>query len=108
MEEKTKKYLAEIADLLSSAEAKIFELLGDKSKETVETKPEALGEIVFEGRTYKNFKTCKFKCGGLTSWATDYKPGDKMLHVHPTDSEILGFSEKGLDDQWHCPVVRKK
>ena len=65
-------------------------------------------KIEYQGRTYEKFKPCKFKCGGLTAWAKDYKQGDKMLHVHPTDREILGFSQKGLDDQWHCPVVLKK
>ena len=65
-------------------------------------------KIEYLGRTYEKFKPCKFKCGGLTAWAKDYKQGDKMLHVHPTDHEILGFSQKGLDDQWHCPVVLKK
>ena len=65
-------------------------------------------KIEYQGRTYEKFKPCKFKCGGLTAWAKDYKQGDKMLHIHPTDHEILGFSQKGLDDQWHCPVVLKK
>ena len=44
MDEKTKKYLVEIADLLSSAEAKIFELLQPGSKETFMTE-----EIVKKG-----------------------------------------------------------
>ena len=101
----------------------MFELLSERSKEVFEK--EVVSEhvsgvnledntenfsvkIEYQGRTYEKFKPCKFKCGGLTAWAKDYKQGDKMLHVHPTDHEILGFSQKGLDDQWHCPVVLKK
>ena len=64
---------------------------------------------VYEGREYKGkWKPCKYKCGGLVSWPKDYKQGDKTLHVHPTDWEILGFSQKGLDGDMHCPLVRKK
>ena len=64
---------------------------------------------VYEGREYKGkWKLCKYKCGGLVSWPKDYKQGDKTLHVHPTDWEILGFSQKGLDGDMHCPLVRKK
>ena len=106
---------------LSSGQKKIVAMLSKESQETVvkelnntvrETVQVSTGqlswEIEYEGRTYKKFKPCKFKCGGLTSWPVDYKKGDQMLHIHPTDKEILGFSEKGLDEQWHCPVVRKK
>jgi len=47
--------------------------------------------IEYEGRIYKKFKPCKYKCGLWTSWATDYKQGDKILHINPMTKEIVGF-----------------
>jgi len=49
-------------------------------------------EIEYEGRTYNRFKPCKYKCGYFTSWATDYKKGDKILHINPVTREIIGFN----------------
>ena len=48
--------------------------------------------IEYEGRTYKKFKPCKYKCGLWTSWATDYKKGDKILHINPMTKEVIGFN----------------
>ena len=116
MDEIERKYVEEVRDLLSSVDLKLLELLKTESKETFmteeiikkETKSESPREIIFEARTYNKFKPCKYKCGGLTAWPVDYKKGDQPLHIHPTDHEILGFSEEGLDGNFHCPVVRKK
>lgn len=66
-------------------------------------------ETIYEGRTYKGkWKICRYKCGGLVSWPTDYKKGDKTLHIHPKDWEVLGFAEEGINGTFHCPVVKKK
>jgi hypothetical protein len=46
--------------------------------------------IVHEGRTYKKFTPCKYKCGMFTSWADDYKKGDRKLHINPLTKEVLG------------------
>ena len=48
-------------------------------------------EIVYEERTYNRFKPCKYKCGYWTSWASDYKKGDRILHINPMTNEALGF-----------------
>ena len=92
----------------------IYNLLSERSKLVV-TQEIGTGklenfsiQIEHDGRTYNKFKLCKYKCGGLTAWPTDYTKGDQPLHIHPTDHEILGFSEEGLDGSFHCPVVKKK
>ena len=93
---------------------KIYNMLSDRGKLVVtqeigsgKVEPFSI-EIKHLERTYNKFKPCKYKCGGLTAWPIDYKKGDQPLHIHPTDHEILGFSEEGLDGNFHCPVVRKK
>lgn len=60
----------------------------------VKEEPQVSEEIIveYEGRTYKKFKPCKYKCGFWTSWATDYKKGDKILHINPMTKEIIGFN----------------
>jgi hypothetical protein len=91
---------------------KIFELLSERSKLVVTqeiTQEDLYFETIYEGRAYKGkWKPCKYKCGGLVSWPADYKAGDLTLHIHPTDHEVLGFAQVGLDGNRHCPVVRKK
>ena len=93
---------------------KVYELLSERSKLVVTQeigtgKPENFSiQIEHDGRTYNKFKPCKYKCGGLTAWPTDYAKGDQPIHIHPTDHEILGFSEEGIDGSFHCPVVKKK
>ena len=64
--------------------------------------------IEHKGRFYKKFTLCRYKCGGLTSWATDYKEGDQKLHIHPTDYEILGFATEDISGKFKCPTVVKK
>jgi len=64
--------------------------------------------IEHEGRFYKKFILCKYKCGGLTSWATDYKKGDQKLHIHPIDHEVLGFATEDMNGNFKCPMVVKK
>lgn len=69
-----------------------------KPKATTE-KPLKLGghpiveeEIIidYDGRTYKKFKPCKYKCGMWASWPKDYKKGDRMLHINPITKEVIG------------------
>jgi len=60
-------------------------------EETIEVDSGGL-TTVYEGRTYNKFKPCKYKCGYWTSWATDYKKGDKILHINPVTKEVLGFN----------------
>ena len=64
--------------------------------------------IEHEGRFYKKFITCKYKCGGLTSWASDWQKGDQKLHIHPTDYEVLGFATEDVNGNFKCPTVVKK
>lgn len=106
--------ILEMLEILKDFNLKIYNMLSKSSQETVKKEitqqsgTTLTWEIEYNGRNYKNFKPCKYKCGGLTSWPEDYKKGDQPLHIHPTDKEILGFSEEGLDGKIHCPVVRKK
>jgi len=48
-------------------------------------------KIEYQGRTYSKFKPCKYKCSYWTSWADDYKKGDKILHINPMTKEVIGF-----------------
>ena len=64
--------------------------------------------IEHKGRFYKKFTLCRYKCGGLTSWPTDYKEGDQKLHIHPTDYEVLGFATEDISGKFKCPTVVKK
>ena len=84
----------------------------EESKEIQFTKEVLLVDttinIEHEGRFYKKFITCKYKCGGLTSWASDYKKGDQKLHIHPTDYEVLGFATEDVNGNFKCPTVVKK
>ncbi|MFW9874491.1 MAG: hypothetical protein ACFFG0_15400 [Candidatus Thorarchaeota archaeon] len=50
--------------------------------------------IKYEGRTYSKFTPCKYKCGFWSSWADDYKKGDRKLHINPLTQEILGGCPK--------------
>ena len=65
-----------------------------REKLIVKEEPQVSEEIIveYEGRTYKKFKPCKYKCGFWASWATDYKQGDKILHINPMTKEIVGFN----------------
>lgn len=116
--------IMDVLEELSDNQKKIFAMLSTRSQETfikeamngkdlifdipVKKTTTLTWEIEYNGRTYNKFKPCKYKCGGLTSWPEDYKKGDQPLHIHPTDKEILGFSEEGLDGKIHCPLVVKK
>ena len=80
MDEIERKYLNEIKDLLSSVNAKIFELLKTESKETfleetIEVKDEK--KIVWTIHDGKKFKPCKYKCGHFVSWDDNTK---KYIH----------------------------
>jgi len=46
--------------------------------------------IEHEGRTYRKFEPCKYKCGYWASWADDYKKGDHKFHINPATKEIIG------------------
>ena len=50
--------------------------------------------IEHEGRTYSRFKPCKYKCGMWSSFADDYKKGDRPIHVNPVTREVLGGCPK--------------
>ena len=50
--------------------------------------------IVHEGRTYSRFNPCKYKCGMWSSFANDYKKGDRPIHINPVTREVLGGCPK--------------
>jgi len=50
--------------------------------------------IEHEGRTYSRFKPCKYKCGMWSSFANDYKKGDRPIHINPVTKEVLGGCPK--------------
>jgi len=50
--------------------------------------------IEYEDRTYSRFKPCKYKCGLWTSFADDYKKGDRPIHINPMTKEVLGGCPK--------------
>jgi len=50
--------------------------------------------IEHEGRTYSRFNPCKYKCGMWSSFANDYKKGDRPIHINPVTKEVLGGCPK--------------
>ncbi|MFX0141413.1 MAG: hypothetical protein ACFFDN_47685 [Candidatus Hodarchaeota archaeon] len=48
-------------------------------------------EMEYEGKKYKKFSPCKYKCGFWSGWGKPYKQGDKILHINPATKEIIGF-----------------
>ena len=56
----------------------------------VTEKAESKLVIKHEGRTYRKFEPCKYKCGYWASWADDYKKGDHKFHINPATKEIIG------------------
>jgi hypothetical protein len=49
-------------------------------------------EMEHEGKNYKTFKPCKYKCGFWSGWGKPYNKGDKILHINPATKEIIGFN----------------
>ena len=63
-----------------------------KTKVTEQTESKLV--IVHEGRTYARFNPCKYKCGMWSSFANDYKKGDRPIHINPVTREVLGGCPK--------------
>lgn len=71
--------------------------LGDDSKPSklkITEQTDSKMVINHEGRVYRKFEPCKYKCGMWSSWADDYKKGDHKLHVNPVTKEVLGGCPK--------------
>ena len=64
------------------------------TKITVKEQTESKLVIEHEGRTYSRFKPCKYKCGMWSSFANDYKKGDRPIHINPVTREVLGGCPK--------------
>lgn len=92
MEEQTRcRDVMEITELQEEIEFKEAVEKTTASGHPVE-KLEVSNDIVeYDGRKYKKFIPCKYKCGMWTAWATDYKQGDRKLHMNPMTKEIIGL-----------------
>jgi hypothetical protein len=58
---------------------------------TVSTKAEYIQVMEVNGRKYKKFVPCKYKCGLWSAWPIDYKSGDKRLHINPITKEPVSL-----------------
>ena len=65
-----------------------------KTKTKVTEQTESKLVIEHEGRTYSRFNPCKYKCGMWSSFANDYKKGDRPIHINPVTREVLGGCPK--------------
>jgi len=88
-----KKYILENGEKSPSIEVRPVKKESTKNlKVTEQTESKLI--IEHEGRTYSRFKPCKYKCGMWSSFADDYKKGDRPLHVNPVTKEVLGGCPK--------------
>lgn len=63
----------------------------EKEAQFKKEKIEVSDDIVeFDGREYKKFTPCKYKCGMWSAWPSDYKQGDRKLHMNPMTKEVIG------------------
>jgi len=101
-----------IDNLMNLYNAKSFFLPGEKSpavgdipeRKTLKKESTKNGKITekvesklvieHEGRTYSRFNPCKYKCGMWSSFANDYKKGDRPIHINPVTKEVLGGCPK--------------
>ena len=99
MEENTKK-IAEaleglnklIVDFMITLKAdKIVQEITAEEKTFVTQEAKMTWEMEYEGKNYKFFKPCKYKCGFWSGFGKPYIKGERPLHINPATKEILGF-----------------
>lgn len=48
-------------------------------------------DLDYNGKHYKIWRPCKYKCGFWSGWGKPYTQGDHKLHINPGTKEIIGY-----------------